>query len=129
MNSLKPPRTTNDTGKWRGDIDEWCNSVDDKFDLMEIKIGSLAKGHSELKEGQETQIKVIKESSELIKKNTELTEDIYEIINTARSFFRFLSWIGRKGSLIAKPIGVIAIAITAVWVLVYQLLHNGTLPK
>lgn len=126
---MNGPQSKNDTGKWRGDMDAWCKSVDEKFDFMEVKIGSLAKGHSELKEGQETQIKVSQESSDLIKKNTELTEDIYEIINTARSFFRFLGWIGRKGSLIAKPIGVIAVAITAVWVLVYQLLHNGNLPK
>ena len=61
--------------------------------------------------------------------NTSVTEEIAEIITTARSFFRFLGWIGRTVTRFARPLGILAAAATAVYVFVYQLLHGGQLPK
>jgi len=95
--------------------DPWRSNVDEK-------IGILSKSQSELHVGQQAIIAAIKQ-------NTVITEDVAEIVNLAKSFFRFWGWVGRKGSMIAKPIGIIAAAATAVWVVVYQLLHNGNLPK
>ena len=95
--------------------DPWRKSNDEKISI-------LSKSQSELHVGQQAII-------EAVKHNTIITEDVAEIVNMAKSFFRFWGWIGRKGSMIAKPIGIIAATGTAVWIVVYQLLHNGNLPK
>ena len=95
--------------------DPWRTSIDEKVSV-------LARSQSELHQGQQ-------QIMEAVRQNTVLTEDVAEIVNLAKSFFRFWGWVGRKGALVARPVGIIAAACTAVWVVIYQLLHNGNLPK
>ena len=53
------------------------------------------------------------------------TDEVYDILTAAKGAFRVLGWIG----VAAKWIGIIAGAVTAAWILWYQIRHGGDLPK
>lgn len=102
--------------------DAWRHSIDEK-----IKV--LAASHSELRAGLSSLL-------DLVEHNTKLTKDIADIVETATAFFNFLgkcgravAWCGRMLAVIAKPVGIIAAAASSVYLLIYQLFHNGNLPK
>jgi hypothetical protein len=57
--------------------------------------------------------------------NTAATQDVRELLSVARGGLKVLGWLGVG----AKWVGAVAAAITALWVLLHQLTHNGHLPK
>jgi hypothetical protein len=68
--------------------------------------------------------------------NTEITADIYEIVQMGRRFFRGLEKtaqvLGAISSFIfgvVKTLGVLAAAIGAVWAVIHNFLHGATPPR
>jgi hypothetical protein len=53
-----------------------------------------------------------------VAENTEITRDIRDAVIA-----------GRVATKVVKGIGALAVAGSAIWAVVYQLLHNGQLPK
>lgn len=57
--------------------------------------------------------------------NTEVTTEIRDLLASFKGGFRVAGWLG----VVAKWLGGLAAAATALWVLIYQATHGGQLPK
>ena len=86
----------------------------------------------ESEERREDHLKWRTDMESQLKANTEITneakakiDEVYNILDTAKGAFKFFSIL----STVMKWLGIIAAAITAIWVFVHQITHGGSLPK
>lgn len=100
-----------------------------RFENIETQIGVLASNQVEMRAGIDNVLGTIEH-------NTAVTTQILQVVEPAIKFFDFLgkcgtviAWCGRKLALLATPVGKIAAAGSALYILLYQLFHNGNLPK
>jgi hypothetical protein len=62
---------------------------------------------------------------EAVKINTNLTQEIHDILAAARMGFKVLGWTGT----VLKWLGAIAGALVSIYVFVYAATHGGATPK
>ena len=64
------------------------------------------------------------ENAKLIAENTAITKEIRETFDAVKNGFKVLGWFG----VVAKFIGTLAAAGTAVWAAYYAMSHGGKAP-
>jgi hypothetical protein len=76
----------------------------------------------EIMMGHDEQLKLIRQE---LQENTDVTTDIRDLMSAGKTGLKVLGWIG----VAAKWVASIALAITAVWGVIYTITHGGTPPK
>lgn len=107
---------------------------------MSIESEERREDHQKWRTEMEAQLNL---NTKMTRQNTAITEDtkskvdeVYDILMTAKGAFKFFGvitsvarWCAKVIAVVAKWVTAIAIAIGAVWALIYQFTHGGMPPK